>query len=133
MKKRIHSLTLKTFLWYYVPALVWFLFIWLMSSQEGSGWNGAVSWDYYLERKSAHIFEYAVLAFLVWRVIRLWVSNTKEVLFWTLVWVLWGGVVDEVHQSFIFGREGRIVDVGIDLVGGYIGIFIAQLFLERKK
>jgi len=133
MKRRRNSLTWRTLAGYYLPPFLWFLFMWLMSSQEGSGWSGSISWDYYLERKAAHIFEYTVFAFLMWRVVRLWTNNVRECLFWTLAWVLWAGVVDEVHQSFVFGRDGRIVDVGIDMMGGVLGTLLAKWFLRKKK
>jgi hypothetical protein len=133
MKKKSSFFSWRIFLWYYLPPFLWFLFMWLMSSQEGSGWSGGISLDYYLERKGAHIFEYAVFALLVWRVVCLWTNNARECFFWTLVWVLWAGVVDEVHQSFVFGRDGRIVDVGIDMMGGVLGVLLAKWFFRKNK
>lgn len=132
--QNIHSrLSLRYSIFYYLPVIVWFLFIWLMSSQEGSGWSGGITWEYYLERKGAHIFEYAVFAVLMWRVLRLWVRDTRECFFWTLVWVLWAGTIDEVHQTFVFGRDGSIADVGIDMIGGLIGGVFSWMFLRGKN
>ena len=44
---------------------------------------------------------------------------------------------DEIHQTFIIGREGSIRDVCIDSLGGLIGIailiFINRYLSNRKK
>lgn len=38
--------------------------------------------------------------------------------------------LDEIHQAFIIGRDGRIVDVMIDSLGGAILLFL--LYKVRK-
>ncbi len=37
--------------------------------------------------------------------------------------------IDEFHQSFVFGREGKIIDIGIDGIG--ILLFLSILLVWR--
>ncbi len=76
-------------------------------------------------RKIAHMAEFAILAFLVWRALlvrrqdRLFLRITA-----CLLALAYAGS-DEVHQLFIPGREGSLRDIMID--GGGI---LAWLFLS---
>ena len=36
------------------------------------------------------------------------------------------GISDEYHQSFVPGRTASIFDVGLDLVGGLIGLIVTK-------
>lgn len=68
-------------------------------------------------RKLAHVGEYAVLALLLVRALRLHgLSPKRVVLAAACVSVLYA-VSDEVHQTFVPGRNGVWRDVGIDAVG----------------
>ena len=43
---------------------------------------------------------------------------------------------DEIHQSFISGRDGNFLDVIIDSIGYLFGIFLyfgGHLWIKRKK
>ena len=39
-------------------------------------------------------------------------------------------IIDEIHQLFIEGRAGKIVDVWIDSIGVCIGICVTMLFYK---
>jgi VanZ family protein len=89
---------------------------------------------YVLERKGAHVFEYAVLAWLAYRFFA--VQYPRETHRWlvmlTLAFVFAYGALDEVHQLFIFGRGARLTDVMIDGIGGGLALlFISTLRLRR--
>lgn len=72
---------------------------------------------YFIERKTAHVFEYFVLALLLFWVLGTYhLSLRKKFSFIFFVSLFWA-IIDEVHQLFIFGREGKLVDVGIDSIG----------------
>lgn len=82
-------------------------------------------------RKGAHLFVYAVLAataslafyqigFRSWR----WVVMT-------LLIVVCAAAADEWNQASHLGRTGLAVDVGIDVVGGMIGMGIALIGSRR--
>jgi len=116
------------FIWHLALGL-WMLGIFVLSGIEGSGQN------YYdlrmlIERKGAHIFEFFVLAYLFWKVLSFYSLEFRKRAWLTFLLSLLFASWDEVHQLFVFGREGKIVDVGIDLVG--ILIFIIALGFRKK-
>ena len=82
--------------------------IWYFSSQPGSSVGIPPPWD-----KVAHFLEFGGLAFLVARA-----SGNVRTAF--VVAALWGAL-DEVHQSFVPGREAGVPDWIADLVGGLAG------------
>lgn len=78
-------------------------------------------------RKMAHMAEYAILgALLMWTVMS-WRESTRKS--WLIAWLL--AVVyactDEVHQLFVPGRYGSVIDVGIDSVGALIGVLVGSV------
>ena len=40
---------------------------------------------------------------------------------------------DEVHQTFVAGRSGEVLDVLIDTVGGSLATILYYLIYRRKK
>ena len=83
-------------------------------------------------RKCAHLTEYAILAFLVWRAARkpLWRDSRpwrwREAL--AALWVtMFYATTDEFHQTFIPSREGCVRDVLIDSSGAVIGLILLWL------
>ncbi|MEK1831880.1 VanZ family protein [Priestia megaterium] len=38
--------------------------------------------------------------------------------------------IDEVHQAFIIGRDGRIIDVAVDSLGAAIALYL--LYRARR-
>jgi VanZ family protein len=88
-------------------------------------------------RKSAHVGEYAVLSFLVWRALRKphrhdqrpW--SWKEPLFVLLGAALYAAT-DEWHQSLVPNRQGAVADVFIDISGAALALAIVW-FLHRRR
>ena len=79
-------------------------------------------WDYPL-RKMAHMAEYAILARLVTRAFRgstAW--SASKIFFAAMLFVAFYASTDEVHQHFVVGRHGSIIDVLIDVTGAWIGL-----------
>jgi VanZ family protein len=99
--------------------LLWCAVIFAFSHRPGSG----VPFDppvwYILERKSAHVFEYAVLAVLAWRYFTVVFHKESfiRILLLAASFALAYGMLDELHQFFIFGRGARFTDVAVDLLG----------------
>ena len=116
-----------------LPLLIWCGVIFAFSEMPGNGQSGEPPLWYVLERKSAHVFEYAVLAFLSYRFFvsiyprETWVRIATLVMAFGLAY----GALDEFHQSFIFGRGARLTDVAIDGLG--IGIGLAIIFALSKR
>lgn len=90
----------------------------------------------FLVRKAAHMSEYAILGMLVYGYVR--EARPKQAF-----WIAFGVVCmyacsDEFHQLFVPGRTGKWMDVGIDTLGGFLGLSLQQLYLYirtniRKK
>jgi VanZ family protein len=90
-----------------------------LSHQPGTG----IDWEpplwYVVERKSAHIFEYALLMFLAFGFLRsvYQMASKRALLSVAFVFCVTYGVLDELHQFFIFGRGARFTDVVFDALG----------------
>lgn len=102
---------------YYLPLLLWMGVIFYLSSIPGNGYQGAHTFWFYVERKGAHIFEYFILTLLFIRALKYHKVNIPKRYFLAGTFSLLFAFSDEFHQSFIFSREGKILDVVIDLAG----------------
>jgi len=71
---------------------------------------------YLIVRKLGHVSEYALLMGLWWRALATKVSDRQALAFALAITMLYAAT-DEWHQTFVSGRAGRPLDVGIDLVG----------------
>ena len=76
----------------------------------------------------AHAVEYGVLGVLAYRL--LWTYRVKPIPY------LWGGVLllsigygatDELHQSFVPGRDPSWIDLGFDSLGAVLGLLVGAL------
>ncbi|MDN4634050.1 VanZ family protein [Priestia megaterium] len=78
----------------------------------------------FILRKIAHISFFGLLALLIywnlkersWRYLKAWFGLTCF------------AFLDEVHQAFIIGRDGRIIDVAIDSFGGALFLFFVYKY-----
>ena len=124
----------------FVPAAAWYGVIFAFSAQTGEAsselsgaivdqsiswlgeWGEIFHWNWeavqllsFLIRKAAHMGIYFVLAALVlYGVTRLGCGKTAA---WTAAVCAVLAALDEVHQLFVPGREGKVADVLIDLGG----------------
>jgi len=125
--------TIKSFFVYYLPLFFWAGVIFYFSSvPELKVGVGSSFWQI-LYRKIAHFGEYAVLAFFLFRVFRarLNIITSQSILF-TLTVLFFYALSDEAHQLLVSGRSGRMVDVGIDFVGGIFGAVFSGIVYDRK-
>ena len=95
--------------------------------------EGAVGVFYIVFRKSLHLMEYGILAFLLYRAFR-----GPDIKKWEPGWALRAGLVsvaygflDEYFQSFVPNRTGSPIDWGIDTVG--IAAVLGTKFLRRNS
>jgi VanZ family protein len=104
----------------WLPPLVLMGLIYLFSAQpsldSGLGWIDMVG------RKLIHFGEYALLCFLWWRLLRAAVPDRRAALLAFLVSCLYAAT-DELHQSFVDGRNGTPVDWLIDSAGAAVAAF----------
>lgn len=111
------------------PVVIWAVLIFTLSSIPTLPKVEIIWWDYVL-KKSAHMFEYAVLFFLLVRALtkkKLKKATSKIFLIAATITLLYAAS-DEWHQSFVPGRGARLTDVGFDTVG-----MILSFLLVRRK
>jgi VanZ family protein len=98
----------------WLPPLLLMGLIWFFSAQpsldSGLGWIDTVG------RKLIHFGEYALLCFLWWRLLRTYMPDRRAALAALLVSSLYAAT-DELHQSYVDGRNGTPVDWAIDTAG----------------
>ncbi len=90
---------------------------------------------YFLERKSAHIFEYAVLLLLTFHYFRISFRDEARtrILVLSSAFSLMYAATDELHQFFVPLRGAAIVDVLIDGIGIVVGVGLLFLFSQKKN
>ena len=108
----------------WLPVLVWAGVIFFFSSQPASSLPSTSQ----LIQKSAHVVEYAVLAFVLWRALsgHLLAHTTALTLAW-LISVVYA-TSDELHQMFVPGRNPSLVDIGIDALGATAGLLLVAAY-----
>ena len=78
----------------------------------------------HMVRKYAHFFAYMILGILSVNALYLnGIKDRKAILYSFIISFLYA-VSDEIHQIFVPGRAGQVMDVVIDSLGGIIGIAI---------
>lgn len=76
-------------------------------------------------RKCAHLCEYAILAALFFRALRVFGSAF-------ILSVIYAGL-DEFHQSFVASRTASPWDVAVDCVGALVGLAIYRFFTRKSQ
>ncbi len=96
----------------WLPVAAWAGVIFVLSSVPSLS-TGLGTWDFVL-RKLAHLGEYAVLGALLARALATVPAVGSGIAY---------AATDEIHQTFVPGREGSIVDVALDALGVGLGVF----------
>ena len=146
----------KVFIKFWLPVILWAALIFSASGDKKSvqhssriiepfvRWlipdisDEAVGTTVLVVRKCAHVTEFAIFALLLRRAANatLWKSNTpwnaKAARFAFVVSVLFA-ISDEIHQCFVPGRQGAVMDVAIDSSGAIGALFLVWLFARRAK
>lgn len=115
----------------WLPVALWCSMIFYLSSISdlSTGWG---LYDFVL-RKIAHMVEYGILAFLVWRALLASGTFTENKVYsLSFVFSVLYAVSDEIHQGFVPGRGPSVYDVLIDAIGVVIAICII-MFVKQKK
>ena len=85
-----------------------------------------------LVRKSAHFTLYFLLGLLVISFLKEFGLSRKSIII-SIIVVLLYAVSDEIHQTFIPGRSGEVLDVLIDTIGGSLSTLLYYLIYRRIK
>ena len=120
---------------FWFPVILWMGLIFILSSFNQLQVS-EIAWKDFVIRKLAHITEYFVLYFLLFRALK----NTSSLTSWKLlttclIITFLYAITDEYHQTFVSGRSGKSTDIGFDTTGGVIGLlFFYKLicFLPKK-
>ena len=153
------NLSWKTFL-FGILAVVWMGVIFLFSSQPaeqstdtshcaGRMIGSIIIWDFeqwspeeqenFAEkidlgvRKTAHAMEYAFLCFLIFMTFHSCGLTGKRCFGIALLMTAGYAVTDEIHQLFVPGRSGRILDILIDSAGAVVGAGAGNILVSIKK
>ena len=114
------------------PAILLMAIIFIASAIPGSDIPGFGVWDF-LVKKGGHMFGYALLAAAYYHAL----SSGRKASKWQFVLVLGLTALyaasDEFHQKFTPGRTAALLDVGIDTVGGLVGIIASHLMRKRFR
>jgi VanZ family protein len=138
---------------YWFPVFLWICFIFWMSTGMFSAQNTYLFFEPLLRffvpsishkeiiffhiilRKLAHLTEYFISGLLLFRAFRNGSDKKREWL-WAISSLLVVVIIaasDEFHQSFVSARTASLVDVGIDIFGGFIAQGVSLLMFQRQQ
>lgn len=83
-----------------------------------------------LVRKGAHMTEYAILYFSSYQFASTFELKNKQMYLYPFIFSVGYAFLDEMHQLFVLGRAGKLLDVGIDTCG--ILVMMALIVLAKK-
>lgn len=140
MKKNILRIVL------IILILFWMYIVFSFSNSNGQESSGIsmkiarffVKNEIYIEfteqfiRKLAHLSEFAVGGVLVYSLLLTFKLNPKIQFYSSWIFVIIYAISDEIHQLFVPGRAGRIIDVYIDSLGALIGICGILLIIKIR-
>ncbi len=112
----------------FLPPVLLMAVIFLLSHQPDLS-TGLGFWDLIL-RKLAHMSVYLLLTLLWWRALAPLTGRALPVA--ALIALIYAAS-DEYHQSFIEGRHGSPVDVGIDAVGILLAVLLVRYLKARHR
>ena len=76
-------------------------------------------------RKIAHFTEYLILGILVINACRY--NGIKNIIKLSILICILYASLDEIHQLFIQGRAGKVLDICIDTIGSVSGIYLYKV------
>ncbi len=116
---------------YWIPVLAWMALIFVLSSQSGL----RISEDAAVDRPfriTGHLLAFAGLAaLLLFALCRGGRPCWHHVIIALGITVLYGAS-DELHQSFVPDRTGRVDDLVVDTIGAAVGLAVAWVVLTVR-
>lgn len=110
-----------------VLLVLWCMASWTLSSQSDP--EGYVGVHLHLNDKVEHLIEYGAGGFLAAGAL----GSVARVPRWMAAVIFCGlwGVSDEIHQSFVPGRDSSVLDVAADVTGAAIGALVFSSAARR--
>ena len=84
-------------------------------------------------RKIAHFIEYMIGGSLFTLLFITYDLKDEKVIFNSISLGIWYAALDEIHQSMVPGRAGRIVDVYLDSLGIATGCILILIIVKIKS
>lgn len=85
----------------------------------------------YPVRKLAHLTVYLILGVLICNIVLLYDLDIKKIILISILFCMMYAVSDEIHQMFVSGRDGRVLDVAIDTIGSIVGILFTLVISKN--
>lgn len=124
---------MKRFL-HWLPALLWAAIIFYFSAQERAPQLSSQPGVQLALQKLGHATEYAILAFLIQRPLRLAHRlPLHRALVFAIILAAAYAVSDEWHQYFVPGRSAQLSDVAIDTTGAIIAMTGLYIYESRRR
>ena len=121
----------KSVLRYWLPPVLWMGVIFILSAQPSLPDYPDTLLDLIL-KKAAHMAEYGILTFLLWRALSRGILSRSALAIAFVVSILYAAS-DEYHQTFVPGRHGTLVDVGIDAIGTLVALLVVGNLKKRRQ
>lgn len=138
------------------PVLLWMAFVFYMSTDLGASDHSSrilvpllrffipditpntIETVHFFARKAGHVAEYAVLALLTLRALRILREIPPHRWSWSLAFTAVAiaaayAVTDELHQWFVPSRGPSLLDVLIDSCGAVLGILAAFVWKRSQR
>lgn len=125
----------------FIPAIIIFSIIWYLSDKPGLKSDYTPIIDFFL-RKGAHIVEYFILylalfwGFLDQKLDKISLNKFNYIHTKTFCIGFIATLLDEWHQTWVSGREGKPLDIAFDLIGfllAYIILWAIWNYLKKDK
>lgn len=125
--RQFKTLAIKNFFLYWLPPIFWMILIFYFSSQPRFGITYKFIFDFIIF-KTLHIIEYGILYFLIFRAFdKTSQFSLRKKFFYSFGFSFLYAVFDEIHQTFVPTREGRIRDIIIDSIGIGLSCFLIKI------
>jgi len=122
---------LNNFAAYWLPVVIYCSLIFLQSSYPS--YSRLPQFDN--ADKLWHFCAYAVLGALFYRAFLntpVFDRKTRQIAFVSIVCASVYGFSDEIHQYFVPARQASLADIGADIIGSIIGVYICRrLYLKH--
>lgn len=113
----------------WILVFLWLGVIYFFSNQPNLKSELKPFWDF-IFRKIAHLSEFFVLAYLIYRANLSCGFSKNQALLSAFFGVVACSAIDEYHQEYVAGRQASVFDVFIDSLGGLIFCFFEYFFAK---
>ena len=144
-----YTLEYRRFFRYILPVLLWMGLIFILSDQDklrSAQHNVLVLWILetfgidldaltgghasFIIRKTAHFTEYFILYLWVHRALKAYHIRSFTRYAWLIT--VFYACTDEVHQTYVPGRVGSPIDVGIDALGATLAMGLLSIRKTKR-